>query len=168
MDNRQQYADLFRAEYPGLVGELSLILGDRALAEEVAAEAFVELWRKWTRVAGYNRPGAWVRHVALRKAGRARWRRSRRQVVEAIAFEQGAPPPNADMDLANALRQLPAAQRTAVVLHHLRGWPTADIAMVLGCADVTVRSHLSRGRQQLAVLLAPSNSESEADDVDPY
>jgi DNA-directed RNA polymerase specialized sigma24 family protein len=29
---------------------------------------------------------------------------------------------------------------------------------VLGCADVTVRSHLSRGRQRLAELLGGSNA----------
>jgi len=167
VDKREQFAELFRAEYPGLVRELGLILGDRALAEEVAAEGFVELWRKWTHVAGYDRPGAWVRHVAVRKAGRARWRRSRRPALEIAAFEHGAPAADPDVDLANALRQLPAAQRTAVVLHHLGGWSTAEIAQVLGCADVTVRSHLSRGRQRLAVLLAAPNHRSEVEDVEP-
>jgi RNA polymerase sigma-70 factor, ECF subfamily len=75
MDRGERFAEVFRAEYPGLVRELGLILGDRALAEDVAAEDFVELWRSWDRVSGLDRPGAWVRRVALRKAGRARWRR---------------------------------------------------------------------------------------------
>jgi DNA-directed RNA polymerase specialized sigma24 family protein len=43
-------------------------------------------------------------------------------------------------------------------MHHLGGWPTGDIAVVLGCADVTVRSHLSRGRQRLAELLGGPNA----------
>jgi RNA polymerase sigma-70 factor, ECF subfamily len=152
MDRGEQFAELFRADYPGLVRELGLILGDRALAEDVASEGFVELWRKWDRVSGLDRPGAWVRRVALRKAGRARWRRGRRGLIEA-SFEPGSPSAGVDVDLIRALTQLSEAQRTAVVMHHLGGWPTADIAVVLGCAEVTVRSHLSRGRQRLAQLL---------------
>jgi RNA polymerase sigma-70 factor (ECF subfamily) len=153
MDRRERFAELFRAEYPRLVRELGLILADRGLAEDAATDAFVEVWRKWDRVSGLDRPGAWVRRVALRKAGRARWRRGRRRHVEA-SF--GSSPPGesgVDVDLLRALAELPAAQRTAVVMHHLGGWPTADIAVVLGCADVTVRSHLSRGRRRLAELL---------------
>ena len=49
MDKRQRFAQLFRAEYPGLVRELGLILGDRALVEDVAADGFVEGWRRWDR-----------------------------------------------------------------------------------------------------------------------
>jgi RNA polymerase sigma-70 factor (ECF subfamily) len=158
MDRRERFAELFRAEYPGLVRELGLILGDRALAQDVAADGFVEMWRTWDRVSALERPGAWVRRVALRNAGRARWRRDRRRQVEA-SFE--ASPPSGggvDLDLVRALAQLSEAQRTAVVMHHLGGWPTGDIAVVLGCADVTVRSHLSRGRQRLAELLGGSNA----------
>lgn len=152
-DKRHRFAQLFRAEYPGLVRELGLILGDRALAEDVAADGFVEGWRRWDWVSALDRPGAWVRRVALRKAGRARWRRGRRRQLEA-SFESPLPSESGvDVDLVRALMQLSEAQRTTVVMHHLGGWPISDIAFVLGCSDVTVRSHLSRGRQRLAQLL---------------
>ena len=158
MDRRERFAELFQAEYPGLVRELGLILGDRALAEDVAADGFVEVWRRWDRVSALDRPGAWVRRVALRKAGRARWRRGRRREVEA-SFESSSPNESGvDLDLVGALARLSEAQRTTVVMHHLGGWPTGDIAAMLGCADVTVRSHLSRGRQRLAELLGGPNA----------
>jgi RNA polymerase sigma-70 factor (ECF subfamily) len=166
MDKREPFAELFRVEYPGLVRELGLILGDRFLAEDVAAEGFVELWRNWEEVSGFDRPGAWVRRVSLRKAGRARWRRGRRRAVEA-SFSPAPMPANTDIDLVRALRQLSDAQRTAVVMHHLGGWPAADIAEVLGCAEVTVRTHLSRGRQRLARLLENPNARLEVDDAEP-
>lgn len=166
MDRGERFAEVFRAEYPGLVRELGLILGDRALAEDVAAEGFVELWRSWDRVSGLDRPGAWVRRVALRKAGRARWRRGRRGLVEASFEPPSTSGGGVNVDLIRALGQLSEAQRTAVVMHHFGGWPTADIAVVLGCADVTVRSHLSRGRQRLAQLLGDPNA-MEANDGKP-
>ncbi|MFP3900324.1 MAG: PQQ-binding-like beta-propeller repeat protein [Acidimicrobiia bacterium] len=49
MDRGERFAELFRAEYPGLVRELGLILGDRALAEDVAAEGFVDMQRRIRR-----------------------------------------------------------------------------------------------------------------------
>lgn len=99
-----------------------------------------------------------MRRVALRKAGRARWRRGRRRQVEA-SFESSSPSESGvDLDLVRALARLSEAQRTTVVMHHLGGWPTGDIAAMLGCADVTVRSHLSRGRQRLAELLGGPNA----------
>jgi RNA polymerase sigma-70 factor (ECF subfamily) len=166
MDRRERFAELFRAEYPGLVRELGLILGDRALAEDVAADGFVEVWRKWDRVSALDRPGAWVRRVALRKAGRARWRRGRRTQIEAAFESSPLGESGVDLDLVRALAQLSEAQRTAVVMHHLAGWPTADIAVMLSCADVTVRSHLTRGRRRLAELLGGPNA-VEANDGKP-
>jgi RNA polymerase sigma-70 factor, ECF subfamily len=166
MDRRERFAELFRAEYPGLVRELGLILGDRALAEDVAADGFVEVWRKWDRVSALDRPGAWVRRVALRKAGRARWRRGRRTQIEASFESSLLGESGVDLDLVRALAQLSEAQRTAVVMHHLGGWPTADIAVMLNCADVTVRSHLTRGRRRLAELLGAPNA-VEANDGKP-
>lgn len=66
--DREQFEALFRTECTGLVRELRLILGDPGGAEEVAAEAFVEVWRRWSDVRGYDRPAAWVRRVALHLA----------------------------------------------------------------------------------------------------
>ena len=152
MDNEAGFVELFRREHPGLVRELTLILGDRLLAEDVGADAFAELWRKWSAVGSYDRPGAWVRRVALRNAGRARWRRHRRVSVEA-SFIGSRSADSLDLDLVTSLAQLSEAQRIALVMHHLGGWPAAEIAVVIGCAEVTVRTHLHRGRHRLAELL---------------
>jgi len=52
-----------------------------------------------------------------------------------------------------ALAQLPARRRAVVVLRELEDRDTADIAALLGMTAVTVRWHLSQGRQQLRDLL---------------
>ncbi len=83
------------------------------------------------------------------------------------SFTATSMPEGVDIDVVRAIGRLSEAQRTAVVLHHLAGWPTADIAEVLGCADVTVRSHLSRGRQRLVALLEDPSSGVEVDDAKP-
>ena len=54
----------------------------------------------------------------------------------------------------DALAQLPAEQRAALVLVDMEGYPVADVAEMLGCAVGTVKSRCSRGRARLAELLA--------------
>ena len=53
-----------------------------------------------------------------------------------------------------ALATLPAEQRAALVLVDMEGYPVAEVAEMLGCAEGTVKSRCSRGRTKLAALLA--------------
>lgn len=61
-----------------------------------------------------------------------------------------------------ALGQLPPRRRAVVVLRELEDRETAEIASLLGLAQVTVRWHLSEGRKQLRQLLVdrPGNEAS--------
>jgi len=52
-----------------------------------------------------------------------------------------------------ALMQIPADQRVAVVAVDVEGYSVADAARVLGVAEGTVKSRCARGRAKLAVLL---------------
>ena len=52
-----------------------------------------------------------------------------------------------------ALTTLPADQRAALVLVDMEGYPVAEVAEMLGCAEGTVKSRCSRGRAKLAELL---------------
>ena len=53
----------------------------------------------------------------------------------------------------DALEQLPADQRAALVLVDMEGYPVAEVAAMLDCAVGTVKSRCSRGRARLATLL---------------
>ena len=52
-----------------------------------------------------------------------------------------------------ALATLPADQRAALVLVDMEGYPVAEAAQMLGCAEGTIKSRCSRGRTRLAALL---------------
>ncbi|KAA1415406.1 RNA polymerase sigma factor SigM [Nocardioides humilatus] len=54
-----------------------------------------------------------------------------------------------------ALAQLPAEQRAALVLVDMEGYPVAEVAEILDCAEGTVKSRCARGRAKLAVILRP-------------
>lgn len=155
---RVTFVEAFRAEYSGIVRVLTPIVGSTAEAEALAQDAFVKAYVRWGRIGRYDRPGAWVRRVAIRDAVRVAGRN---------ANPSPAPVPHdaidgvADsVDLHEALKLLPPQQRAAVVLYHLADWPVRDVSDALGCAEPTVRVHLHRGRAALANHLRIDNEEA--------
>jgi len=55
--------------------------------------------------------------------------------------------------LLEALAGLPPEQRAALVLVDMEGYPVAQVAVMLECAEGTVKSRCARGRDRLATLL---------------
>lgn len=53
-----------RREHPRLVGAVTLYLGDRDVAEDIAQEALARACAAWGRVRRMRAPGAWVHRVA--------------------------------------------------------------------------------------------------------
>jgi RNA polymerase sigma factor (sigma-70 family) len=150
-EESSDFSGMFREEYPAVVRTAYLILGDRAAAEDVAQEAFSRLYARWARISRYERPGAWVRRVAIRLAGRAR--RARRITFALTDDRAAGQVVSSDPDLQRALLALPPSQRAAVALHYLEGRPVAEVASILGCATPTAKVHLHRARKRLGTLL---------------
>ena len=57
--------------------------------------------------------------------------------------------------MAEALATLPEGQRRAIELHHLEGWPLADIAAELDTTKAAVAGLLHRGLKNLRMHLDP-------------
>jgi RNA polymerase sigma factor (sigma-70 family) len=143
---------LFRDEFPGIARTVLLICHDHHRAEEITQDAFVQTLRHWDKVRGLERPGAWVRKVAVRLAVKSVRRDSRRRAAERLARAPGAGSGGGARDevLMAAVRGLPPQQRAAVVLFYLEDRPLAEIAEILGCAPATARVHVHRARARLA------------------
>jgi RNA polymerase sigma-70 factor (ECF subfamily) len=138
-------------------------------AEDLAAEA---LLRGYRALRGYDagriaelavRP--WLLTI-LRNTARNAARDAARRLGPPPAFEPVDEPVDGragpaelaeragtSRELGAALAELPEVQRSAVVLRHVVGLPTSEVAHVLGCKDGTAKSHVSRGLQRLRVLL---------------
>ena len=72
---RAEYEEFFRTEYPNVVRTVLPIVGELADAEAVTQDAFLKAVMRWGRIRRYDRPGAWVRRVAIRDAVRVAERR---------------------------------------------------------------------------------------------
>lgn len=153
------FDSFYRRELPGLVALLTAVTGNTAHAEELAQEAMLRAHQRWERVGGYDKPGAWVRRVALNLAFNAgARRRTERRALERLAGDRLArwavlPRDDGADDFWALVRTLPRRQAAAVVLHYLEDRSVADVAAILGCAEGTAKAHLHKGRAALARLL---------------
>jgi RNA polymerase sigma-70 factor (ECF subfamily) len=128
----------------------------------VAQEALAAAQQAWATVSRYERPGAWVRRVALNRASNVRRRRGREVVAlrRIGAGPEGVDDPTAgDEKLWRLVRELPEQQRHAVVLYYVEDRSVADVAEILQCSEGSVKTHLSRARTALARTLGHPEEE---------
>jgi RNA polymerase sigma-70 factor, ECF subfamily len=156
MDERE-FDDFYAASFQRITGQVYAMIGNRDEAQECVQEAFVRAWAHRRKLEKAEHPEAWVRTTAYRLAV-SRWRRTvlgRRPTDRALgtALETAAPS-ETHVALVAALKQLPEAQRQALVLHHIADLPVQDVAREVGVPEGTIKARLSRGRAALAALLA--------------
>ncbi len=156
MDERE-FDEFYTASFRRLTNQVYAMIGDRDEAQECVQEAFVKAWAHRRTLSKAEYPEAWVRTTAYRLAV-SRWRRTsrgRRAPDRAVAPPLDAPAVDeSHVALVTALRQLPEAQRRALVLHHIADLSVQDVADEVGVPEGTIKARLSRGRTALAALLA--------------
>jgi RNA polymerase sigma factor (sigma-70 family) len=159
--SQHEFRWLFVTDYPALVRTLFLIVHDRAAAEDIAQDAYIQLLLHWDKVSTYEQPAAWVRRVAIRLAVRETQRTRLRAKLERFTPAPSHDDSSYDPDLMAAIRTLSLRQRTIVVLFYFEDRPMDEIADLLACSTSSGWVHLHRARRRLATLLG----EEVSDDV---
>lgn len=124
------------------------ILGDPHLAEDVTQEAMVSMLANLGRFDARRAFEPWLHRIVSNRAldwARARARREELPRLVAPPASSAGPDPA----LLAALAGLPPDQRAVVVLRHVAGYGTNEIARMLGVRRGTVGSRLRRGLDQL-------------------
>jgi RNA polymerase sigma-70 factor (ECF subfamily) len=139
-------------------------------ADEVAQEVFVRAWRGLARFQERSQFSTWLYRIAFNEAQRRLSRRSPARaepepgredpivsVPESPELGPEAQTLEAEFErtLEQALDELPADWRAAVVLRDIEGLSTHDAAEVVGVREAAFKSRLHRGRMQLRALLEP-------------
>ena len=123
------------------------ILGDRATAEDVAAEALARTYAHWHRLVAAPWRSGWVLRVTTNLAIDVARRRPPPVVPSAGTDVEDTAALR--LTLVAALRALPRRQREAVVLRYLTGLDEAEVAGALGISTGSVKTHIHRGLQSL-------------------
>jgi RNA polymerase sigma factor (sigma-70 family) len=120
-----------------------------AEAEDCFQETFIAALRAYPRLRPGSNTRAWVLTIAHRKALDAHRARTRRATPvaepEAIDARGSSAPAAPDDALWAAVRELPARQRSAVVLRFLADLPHREIAAAIGCSEEAARRSLHEG-----------------------
>jgi len=143
-----------------------LLTGSREAGEDLLQTAVERLLRRWRRFDGD--PEGYLRRTlcnlatdGYRRAGR--WRHKERLLRTELRQAQDV---TDDVDLRDALVrllwQLPARQRAVLVLRFWEQLTDAETAAVLGCAEGTVKSAVSRGLARLRELASEWNDTTAA------
>ncbi|HYD08960.1 MAG TPA: SigE family RNA polymerase sigma factor [Acidimicrobiales bacterium] len=142
-EDEDGFVALYRERYEPMVRLAYLMVGDRAVAEELVQDAFVSVHRSWARA---TQPSAYLRTCVV-NACRS-W--GRRAMLERL---RRPAPPDPDVLVANelwdVLEGLPSRQRAAIVLRFYEDLPDEEIAVLLGCRVPTVRTAIFRGLAKL-------------------
>ncbi|MDQ1687538.1 MAG: hypothetical protein QOK42_513 [Frankiaceae bacterium] len=134
-----------------LTGYLVTLVGDRALAQDLAQEAFVRVFARWRRV---EHPRAYVYLTGINLA-RQHWRKRGRETAaysSAEALRDEATPEH-DPWLRDLVERLPKRLRHAVLLHYYADLPIEQVSAALHIPVGTTKRRLHEARALLRDIL---------------
>ncbi|MDI1461668.1 RNA polymerase sigma factor SigM [Catellatospora sp. KI3] len=173
---------LFRRHRDRLWAVAVRTVSDREDAADALQEAMLSAHRAAARFRGEAAVTTWLHRIVVNACVD---RLRRRQTHATVPLPGQAGPddddrgvgrhepaaPTTDHDTAMvvraALAELPYEQRAALVLVDLQGYSVAEVAVMMGVAEGTIKSRCSRGRARLAVMLGHLRNLSGDGDVRP-
>ncbi|THV39762.1 SigE family RNA polymerase sigma factor [Glycomyces buryatensis] len=138
-----------------------LLCGDWYEADDIVQKSLTKLFAAWPRVESGGAP-AYVRKIVTNvfiSHRRLSWVRRERSSAELPEQALNSPQESVDarLEVAAALRRLPARQRATVVLRYWEQLSVDETAAAMGCSTGTVKSQSSKAMRKLKELLSDSS-----------
>ncbi|MBP5770373.1 MAG: RNA polymerase sigma factor [Bacteroidaceae bacterium] len=134
---------------------LRLTAGDEMRADDLAQETFIRAWQSLSSFRQLSGFETWLFKIAFRVF----LDEQRKSKETADTFEEAVKAPmqpesfSLRYDLDRALSTLSQLERTCVVLQCVEGQSIKEITQITGIPENTVKSHLLRGKKNLANYL---------------
>ena len=154
------FAEFAATRLPALLRYALVLTGDRELAQDIVQETMARAQVKWRRIERADSPDAYVRQMVLNEylSWRRRWAvrniRAAGEQMTTLVDLRSATRDHADDvvdsdEMWRRLATLPRKQRAVVVLRYYEQLSDDEIAQLLNCAPVTVRSNVSKALNTL-------------------
>jgi RNA polymerase sigma factor (sigma-70 family) len=149
----QAVGALYQTHYESLVHLAALAAGLHPdTAEKVVQDAFVAMHRHWGRLRGTDKALSYLRRSVLSRS-RLALQDGDAVVARAPGADHKAAARPAGPAVIDALSELPAREREALVLRYYAGLPAARTAKVMGTTTAAVTTHTMRGMSALRAFL---------------
>jgi RNA polymerase sigma-70 factor (ECF subfamily) len=154
----ERACELFYGRHKGRAyGVILRLVGDRATAEDLLQETFLQVFREIGRFRALASVDTWIYRIAVNFALDELQKRRRRRLAElanvSVESDDGRQAQAAGAFEASVLEQLveslPSRQRTAIVLHTIYGLSFEEIADLCRRRLNTVKSDWWRGASTL-------------------
>jgi RNA polymerase sigma-70 factor (sigma-E family) len=155
------FEEFVSARLSALLRYATVVTWDPHLAEDITQNVLVVAQARWSRIGALAAPEQYIKRMVVNEF--LSWRRRKAARVVPLSREvlDGFAPPQDDGTAARDERDamlgliaaLPPRQRAVVALRFYEDMPVEQIAEILGCRPVTVRTHLSRALAALREAL---------------
>lgn len=156
------------------------MVGRTAEAEDLAQEAFLQLFRKIATFRGESAFSTWLHRLTVNVV----LMKLRKKTVAETSLEEATEPdeetggPRRDfgapdslltgsvdrINLQRAVEQLPPGYRSVFELHDIQGYEHNEIAEIMGCSIGNSKSQLHKARTRLRELLHEAARQQARDD----
>jgi RNA polymerase sigma-70 factor (ECF subfamily) len=132
------------------------ILRGKHLAEEVAQETMIAVWKGASKFAGRSKVSTWIFGIARNQAYSLVRKEIRTERVPDVSLVQPDPAPGIHRQekVARALERLSDDHREVVFLTFYEGLSYGEIASILDIPTGTVKSRMFHAKKQLGEALA--------------
>lgn len=153
----EEFTEFLRASRSDLRRTAYLLCGSWDDAEDAVQTALYKVYLNWWRLSGSDRPWSYARRAVVNATINISRRASSREVptlhMPDVASAESSGTVDDRMLLRLALASLPARQRAVVVLRYVEQLDVAETAVVLRCAQGTVKSATARALENLRAFL---------------
>ena len=136
------------------------LVGDADVAEDIAQEVWIQIFRALPSYRGESQFGTWAHRIAVNRTLNA-LRRTRRLTKietdieeETVIVEHGSERAMLAQSIEAATAQLSPGARTVFLMHDVEGYTHEEIAAELGITAGGSKSQLFKARAKLRRLLA--------------
>ncbi|NDI34952.1 sigma-70 family RNA polymerase sigma factor [Chengkuizengella sediminis] len=155
----QQFKQIFKANYSLVVNKINQILSDRAIAEDLAQDVFMQLYNtNWNEIE--NIP-AWLRksaayasynHIRSEKRESERIKKESTSIQETIASSEDQFLHKDEVSNVQAILETMDDRERNLLLMKYSGFSYKEVAHTLGITQTSIGKLLSRARNKFSDL----------------